>query len=143
LPRTITDWTGDWRAGEDHVAAIAEHMRAGGAPVTFGTGYHRWDLECRGGLCASARARLAVEEHGARRQLVRVRIWPRCSMAAIAVFLALTALAVTAAWSGAPIAAVILGTAAALLGARVLYETCAAMASFIAALTPTAGGSGS
>jgi len=141
LPRTVTFWAEEWRSGEDRVAAVAKHMYSRGAPAVFGGGYERWDLECRGGVSASARARLAVEEHGARRQLVRVRIWPRCSIVAVVTLAFLASIAGAAASSGATVAAVILAVTAALLGARVLYEACAATASLVRALQATTGGS--
>jgi hypothetical protein len=115
-------------------------MRAEGAAVTYGTGYERWDVECRGGLFASARARLAVEEHGAGRQLVRVRLWPRYSMIGVAAFLGLSALTGMAAWSGAVIAGIILGAAGVALGLRAVYEASAALASMLHGVA-AAGGS--
>jgi len=141
LPTTTTIWSEQWRAGEDRIAALARHMRSSNAPATFGGGYDGSDLECRGGLFGAVRARLAVEEHGAGRQLIRVRTWPRWSIAGALVFVALAALAGAAAWSGAIIAAIILGCCAGLLGARALYEASAATASVRHSVDATAGGS--
>src|SRR5262249_47526707 len=47
-----------------------------GAAVARGGDYDRWDLEVRGGLMGRARLLLAIEEHGAGRQYVRMRLWP-------------------------------------------------------------------
>lgn len=38
----------------------------------------RWDLEARGGLLGAAHLRMAIEEHGAGKQ-VRFRVCSRCS----------------------------------------------------------------
>jgi hypothetical protein len=136
-------WSERWTAPDDRVTAVGRHMQSFGAPAVFGAGYERWDLECRGGLLASARARVAVEEHGGRRQLVRARLWPRFTVVALGVLLMLAALAAAAAVSDTPIAAAILGLAAAVLGARMIYESAAAIASILHALTATQGGTAS
>ena len=47
-----------------------------GAVVRSGGDWDRWDLQVRGGLLGGAGLRMAVEEHGAGQQLVRVRSWP-------------------------------------------------------------------
>ncbi len=141
LPTTTTIWSEQWRSGEDRIAAVAFHMRSGSAPAIFGGGYDGSDLECRGGLFGVARARLAVEEHGAGRQLIRVRTWVRFSFGGLLSFAALAAPALAAASSGATTAAIILGCCAGLLGARVLYEASAATASIRHSVDATAGGS--
>jgi GT2 family glycosyltransferase len=143
VPRIMTFWCEEWRAGADRVVAIAQHLRAAGTPTMLGDGWSRWDLECRGGLCASARARLTVEEHGAGRQLVRVLSWARLSMAALVATAALAVLAGAAAWFGGTIAAIVLGAGASLFAARAIYEACAALASLKSALNDTGGGSSS
>src|SRR5262249_61279844 len=42
--------------------------------------YDRWGLEVRVRLLGFARLLMAVEDHGAGNQFVRVRLWPRCSL---------------------------------------------------------------
>jgi len=59
-------------------------LREAGAITISGGDYDRWDFEVRGGLLGSSRARVAVEEHGAGRQLVRMRWWPRASRLGLA-----------------------------------------------------------
>ena len=64
-------------------SALARH-RGGAAAQTaawssHGGDFERWDLHVRGGMLGSMRLRVAVEEHGAGRQLVRIRSWPRFS----------------------------------------------------------------
>jgi len=56
-------------------------LRKLGAFVRRGGDYDRWDLEVRAGLLGSARLLMAVEDHGAGNQFVRVRLWPRCAPA--------------------------------------------------------------
>ena len=52
--------------------------------VVRGGDIDRWDIQVRLGPLGSARLRVAVEEHGQGRQLVRYRVWPRWSRAAAA-----------------------------------------------------------
>jgi hypothetical protein len=139
-PRTITVWSERWTAPEDRLTATGRELQSLRAPVTFSAGYERWDVECRGGLFASARARLAVEEHSARRQLVRVRLWPRYSLLGLATLLVITGLTASAAVSGALIAAVVLGATATLLVARALFEASSAMASILHAARASQAG---
>jgi hypothetical protein len=68
------------------------------AVVRRGGPFDRWDFEVRGGLFGSTRVRLALEEHGFGRQLVRARVWPRVArigwaMAGLAAAIAATAIA--------------------------------------------------
>jgi GT2 family glycosyltransferase len=139
IPGTTTSWSEQWTAPDERVAAVIEHAQSSGAPAVAGAGFERWDVECRGGLFASARARVAVEEHSGRRQLVRMRLWPRFSLAGSAIVLILGALAAVAAMSGGAIAAGILGAAAVMLGARTIQESAIAMAAILSAFRATQG----
>ena len=47
--------------------------------IFSGGDFERWDLHVRGGMLGPMRMRMAVEEHGAGRQLLRIRSWPRFS----------------------------------------------------------------
>ena len=55
-----------------------------GTRVTDGGPYDRWDLEVPGGILARARLLVAVEDHGAGKQYVRIGLWPKCSVAGLA-----------------------------------------------------------
>ena len=83
---------------------------------------------------------MAVEEHGAGRQLVRVRAWPRCSRWRLALTISLAALAAGAALDGAWAVCAVLGGEAALLFLCVFVDCGVAMAATLRALsTPAAG----
>ncbi len=72
-PGPLTLWSEEWRAPEAWVERLESVMRAEGAIVSRGGDFDHWDLRVRGGLLGSAVGAIAVEEHGANRQLVRVR----------------------------------------------------------------------
>lgn len=97
LRRRASVWSERWRPAEDWADRLDAALRDGTAQVVRGGDFDTWDLEVRVGPLASGRVRIAVEEHGHGRQLVRLRAWPRCSphaVAAGALLIALTALAV-------------------------------------------------
>jgi hypothetical protein len=61
----------------------AELRRVGGAAISRGSPFDRWDIEVRTGPLGAARLRLGVEEHGDGKQLLRFRVWPQLSRGAI------------------------------------------------------------
>jgi len=128
LPRSLTLWSETWRAPEAWLAQIRETIAATGAVVNAGGDFDRWDLEARGGALGSARLRMAVEEHGAGRQLLRVRSWPTFSSLGFPVALLFGVLAAAAVADGAWLAGVPLATFAGLLVARMLVESASAVA---------------
>ncbi len=83
--------------------------------VFSGGDYERWDLYVRGGMLGSMRLRVAVEEHGAGRQQVRIRSWPRFSRIGAGVALIFAALGTGAALEGVWSAATVLIAAALLI----------------------------
>jgi O-antigen biosynthesis protein len=88
-------------------------MQARGVTVLRGGDFERWDLHLRVGRLAGARLRMAVEEHGEGRQLLRFRMWPRWSAVTVLASLVLAALCGAAVAGGAMGPAVVSGLAAA------------------------------
>lgn len=92
-------------------------LRVMGVVAWRGGAWDDWDLATRGGFMGEARLRIAVEEHGGGRQLLRTRAWIRIPAGALAVTAALSALGGAALAGGARgVAAVLLAAAAATLG---------------------------
>jgi GT2 family glycosyltransferase len=88
LPRTHIRnlWSEKWRAPEEWLERF-ESVVLRCAFARRGGEFDHWDLEIRGGLAGNARVCLAVEEHGAGKQLFRWRIRP-----VISYFVALVAI---------------------------------------------------
>jgi GT2 family glycosyltransferase len=80
MPRSLQLWDVRWRSLEDRLRDIEQALVKDEAVVVRGGDFDDWDLEVRGGLTGSVRARIAVEEHGSGNQMVRLRVWPRCSV---------------------------------------------------------------
>jgi O-antigen biosynthesis protein len=89
-PRTICLWSERWRPHEERLDELQQALIKDGAIVRSGGAFDRWDLNVRPGPLAGATLRAAVEEHGDGKQLTRVKVWPRVSVAGVVGLLALT-----------------------------------------------------
>jgi GT2 family glycosyltransferase len=77
--RTIEVWSGDWREPQARIQQLQDALAARGGYVRSGGPFDRWDLDLRTGPLGGVKIRVAVEEHGAGRQLLRARICPLVS----------------------------------------------------------------
>lgn len=137
-PRMTMVWSERWQSPEERLQRIEAALKADGAIILRGGNYDRWDLEVRGGLFGTVRMRMAVEEHGAGKQLVRIRSWPTFSLPWLALTLLFAVLYVIGiidqVWP-----APVLGLVAMLLASRALEDCGAATASYLYALKQQRG----
>ncbi len=141
LPRTLNIWRDGWSAPDEWVREIQQSLAGQGAIVHSGGDFDRWDLEMRGGLTGSARLLHTVEDHQYG-QIGRFRIWPRLSVWATAVALALALIGAVAVSSGAWFAGAILLIGAAGLACWMLISAGAATAGFAQAIQAVHGSNG-
>jgi hypothetical protein len=94
--RRTSVWSERWCPAERWVERLHAALQTDGAQVVRGDDFDTWDLEVRVGPLAASRVRVAVEEHGRGRQLVRLRIRPRWSLHATATGVALLGLLASA-----------------------------------------------
>jgi hypothetical protein len=142
-PHTAEVWSETWRAPQDWLREVEAAIRTQGLQWVRGNDFDRWDIEVRScGLVGSARLLVAVEEHGAGRQLVRFRFWPRGSLLAPLFGAAFAAAAVGAASDGARTVAGALGMLALLAVYRVWRECAVAVSGLHRALDVIRGDSG-
>ena len=120
--RSWTLWSEEWAAPAQRVKDLREAIVHTGAVVCSGGDWDRWDLEIRAGLLGRARVDVMVEEHGAGRQLMRVRSRPRYSRVSLGVTPVLAGLCALAAAGGAWIASALLGAAALALAVAALRD---------------------
>ncbi len=142
LPRRRAEafWSEHWQPHETWVRSIEAAMLEDGAVVLRGGSFDRFDVEVRGGVSGAVRVLVAVEEHGAGRQLVRVRSWPRWSLRSLSVALPAGALAAVAALDAAHAAAAVFGAVALMAALRALRECTAAAAAVNRAVATRVGG---
>lgn len=109
LPSRQWFWSERWQAPETWVRSLEAKLVDDDATVLRGGDFDRFDLEVRGGTSGAVRVLTAVEEHGAGRQLLRIRMWPRWSPAARRTFIGGVTITAGAALDSAPAAAVLFG----------------------------------
>jgi hypothetical protein len=121
-PRTLAVWCEEWSSPTQRLHGLEAAMQARSVTVLRGGDFERWDLHLKVGWLGGARLRMAVEEHGEGRQLLRFRVWPRWSAATVLASLALFALCGVAVGDGAAGPAVVTGLAAAVVVGRGLVQ---------------------
>jgi GT2 family glycosyltransferase len=139
-PRLLTMWSEQGQSATARLQAVEGALQAVDASVRRGGNYDRWDLEVRGGLFGTARVLMAIEEHGAGRQLVRFRAWPKCAVQGLLLTLLFAALATGAALDNVWTSAAILGVVAVLLAIRTFQECAGAMDTLLRALKHVGAG---
>ena len=110
---------------------LEAHLGALGALVRRGGGYDDWDLEVEGGGLGGARLRSCVEWYGEERQLLRVAVVPRRSIAADACVVLGGLLCVWGLLDGAAVISVVLGVASLCVAGRAIWECGAASATLV------------
>jgi GT2 family glycosyltransferase len=128
VPREFVVWSETWRGAEDRLAELEAFLKQEGLCVQRGGDFDRWDLTCRSGTFGGLRMRMAIEEHGSGRQLVRLRTWPTFPRVMMAILLTLIALGLfdlgARSWPGAIPMLIVAGV----LALRVSMDAGAALA---------------
>jgi hypothetical protein len=133
-PRAIEVWSESWHSPEERLGTIEAAVRGTGASIRRGSPYDRWDLEARDGFFAAARVRMAIEEHGAGRQLVRFKLWPRWSWKAPALLLAPVGITAAALRADEVWILLIFGVGTLLIVLRALQESAGTIALLMSAV---------
>ncbi|XGB42407.1 MAG: glycosyltransferase [Nodosilinea sp. LVE1205-7] len=77
LPQQRSLWSEQWHSAADWILAMVQEINHQGIIALYGDDFSAWDLEIRGGLMGSIQVLMAIEEHGAGKQLLRFRCWPK------------------------------------------------------------------
>lgn len=118
--RHYSIWSENWKFGEDWLSLIETNLMKSKTTVRRGGEFDRYDLETNAGMFAFCRGLFLAEEHGAGKQLLRLRCCPRYSKFALIPFIILAALSLFAAFDRAFTAAAILSLFSLLIGAVML-----------------------
>jgi O-antigen biosynthesis protein len=108
-PRKFAVWTEHWRDPNERLKSFEADLRKAGVYVRRGGDYDRWDLEVRAGLLGFARLLMAVEDHGAGNQFVRVRLWPKFSLLELFPIVLFASLSAVAMLDGAWVVSAVMG----------------------------------
>jgi GT2 family glycosyltransferase len=132
--RTFRIWSERWQDAADRLRSLELALGRFGVSVSRGGNYDRWDLEARDGTFGAVRMILATEEHGAGKQLVRLRAWPTSSTGLLAVIFILLGISLAAVLDRAWIPGLALATMAVIVFARIFHDCSTASAATIRAL---------
>jgi glycosyltransferase involved in cell wall biosynthesis len=138
-PRKFAVWTEHWRDPNERLKSFEADLRKAGVYVRRGGDYDRWDLEVRARLLGFARLLMAVEDHGAGNQFVRVRLWPKCSLLELLPIALFASLSATAALDHAWVASAILGLLSLFLTIYSLHGCGSAVAAILRTLQHSDG----
>jgi glycosyltransferase involved in cell wall biosynthesis len=120
---TLQLWSEEWGSPNDWLERIETSLVASRSRVRRGGQFDDWDLQTDCGIFSSARGLLAIEEHGAGRQMIKFRCRPNYSKSGLALILLLSALATLAAFDGAYPVSIILTSLTALLAVKYVVDT--------------------
>jgi glycosyltransferase involved in cell wall biosynthesis len=135
-PGAINLWSEQpWLSAAQRLTAFETDLRSTGAAVARGGEFDRWDLEVRGGLLGTARLLMVIEEHGAGRQYIRMRVWPMAKPAIFLIACLFAGLAMRAALDLEWNAWALLNIPAIFLVGRTIYESAVAMAALRQVIT--------
>jgi GT2 family glycosyltransferase len=126
LPRQLAAWCESWSEPEQRARSVERALLDDGGRVRRGDVTDNWDLEASCGLLGKVRARLAIEEHGQGRQLIRMRSWPCWPRLGLATALLLAGAAGAAFVDHAPPAGISLATLSAVVLLRTALDLAAA-----------------
>ena len=128
--RNFSLWSEEWKASEEWLREIEAKLIESKTKVRRGGDFDRFDLEASVGMFAACRGLLLVEEHGAGRQLVKLRCRAHYSRLAIAFFAIFAALALFAAFDKAIAAALFLSAFSLFFGLTALRDAARATRNF-------------
>ncbi len=117
-PRTSSFWCERWQAHEKRLESIEKLIRNESAIVKRGGTCDNWDLEVRGGLFGGLKVLMAIEEHGAGKQMVRLRYWPNIYPVGLILTLAFGILATLAAIDHSWFASILLASISLVIAIR-------------------------
>jgi len=115
-------WSETWCAPETWLQNLVDKLMSERIPVAKGGDYDQWDIEVRGGLIGLARLRIAIEEHGGGKQMLRYRILHHFSKYGVYFIALMSLLASIAYMEGARTASLILVAGSLTLLIRAAHE---------------------
>jgi GT2 family glycosyltransferase len=134
LPKVVRLWSEQWHSSEEWLAALERALLKEAAVPTRGGDFDRWDLQIRAGLLGGIRMRLAVEEHGGGKQLLRLRTWPMVSRVGLGITGLFAIFTIGAALEGSFAAAPLLGWFGAVMAMWALHGCAQATSIYLAAV---------
>lgn len=120
-------WSETWRSAEEWLQLIEAQLIESRARVRRGGNYDVWDIQTSCGLLSAARGLLVIEEHGAQKQMLKLRCWTTYSKAGLFFTIIFMALAGMAWWDSSPAISIILAAVSLLLSSRFFFDNALAL----------------
>jgi hypothetical protein len=137
--RSLSLWSETWVAPSSRLAAVEKALRSSGASVVRGGDFDEWDLEVRDGVFAAVRVRMAAEEHGGGKQLVRFHAASVFSKEVIFLAIGLLGIGIGAAFAHAWIPSGAIAVVVGILCTRIFQDGAAAMWAVVGTLKRLGG----
>jgi O-antigen biosynthesis protein len=83
LPQKFSLWSEMWQAPEEWLAEFEKGLVNLKSRVIRGNDFDNWDLQIRNGLFGKTKCLLAIEEHGAGKQYLRLKCWKQHSLLSV------------------------------------------------------------
>jgi len=96
LKRTYEIWSETWQSKTQRLETLEKSLKSLRASIKRGGDYAPWDLELQGGLFCGIRFLMTIEEHGAGRQMIKLRLSPRYHLIGVFFIILMAVLAVHA-----------------------------------------------
>jgi len=96
LKRTYEIWSETWQSKTQRLETLEKNLKSLHASIRRGSDYAPWDLELKGGLFCGIRFLMTMEEHGAGRQMIKLRFSPRYHLTGLFSIILTAVLAVNA-----------------------------------------------
>ena len=120
--RTRQVWSEKWRSTDDWLGSILTRLHTAKVPAMPGGDFDAWDLQVNSGLLGRARLLIAIEEHGAGKQLLRFRVSQRPTLHVNLLVSILALMSLAAMLDAAWLVSGVLCCLVLLLAARTRYE---------------------
>lgn len=127
-------WSEEWRSANDWLGMLQTRLIAEKIPCHAGGDYDGWDLQVNGGVLGGARLKMAIEEHGAGKQMLKFRIRRRFGVVAVLLFSLFSLLVLAGVLDEVWLVSGVLASGAFLLAVRAMLESASAMSALSGAI---------
>lgn len=120
---SLSLWSEKWMSAEDWLNKIEAVLIQSKVRLRRGGNFDSWDLQVSSGFFVSGRCLLTIEEHGANKQMLRFKCWPKYSSSGIGFIIFLSLLSILAFVNSAYLVSFTFGILALLLTGKYLDDT--------------------
>jgi hypothetical protein len=98
--RVFSFWSEKWKSADAWLSALEYNLKKAKVRVSRGGDFDDWDIQVRSGLFSTSRGLLLIEEHGAGKQMLKLKCTTQYSFAGYFIASILCAISIIAALNG-------------------------------------------